>query len=212
MLAHPSNWRIQPQGQQHALASVLDEVGLVQSVVVDRTTGRLLDGHLRAELAITAGQPTILVVYVELSEEDEHIILASIDPIAAMATADREKLSKLLASIANDNLNGLLEDVARGNHLALDFAHPGLTDPDEAPEPPEEPVTKLGDLWLLGDHRLLCGDATHPEAPASPSRPRRRFCSRPSRAPWFGGSWGKLVSQEPMAGEPVSRIRRRGST
>jgi len=65
------------------LASVLDEVGLVQSVVVDRTTGRLLDGHLRAELAITAGQPTILVVYVELSEEDEHIILASLDPIAA---------------------------------------------------------------------------------------------------------------------------------
>jgi len=129
-----------------------------------------------------------------------------------MATADREKLSELLAGIANDNLNGLLEDVARGNHLALDFAHPGLTDPDEAPEPPEEPVTKLGDLWLLGDHRLLCGDATHPEAPASPSRPRRRFCSRPSRAPWFGGSWGKLVSQEPMAGEPVSRIRRRGST
>ncbi len=36
----------------------------------------------------------------------------------------------------------------------------GLTDPDEVPEPPEEPVTQYGDLWVLGDHRILCGDST----------------------------------------------------
>ena len=40
---------------------------------------------------------------------------------------------------------------------------PGLTDPDEVPEPPDEPYVKPGDLWLLGDHRLLCGDATNPD-------------------------------------------------
>ena len=163
LLAHPSNWRIHPQVQQQALASVLGEVGIVQSVVVSRTTGRLLDGHLRAELAIAAGQPTIPVVYVELSEEEERIVLASLDPIGAMAAADREKLSELLSGIENDNLSGLLEDIARANHLALDFARMGLTDPDEAPEPPEEPVSKPGDLYLLGNHRLLCGDATSAE-------------------------------------------------
>ncbi len=161
--AHPSNWRSHPRGQQEALASVLGEVGLVQAVVVNRTSGHLIDGHLRAELAIAAGQPTIPVVYVELSEEEEQIILASLDPIGAMATADRDKLSELLAGIEKENLGGLLEEIARANRLALDFARPGLTDPDEAPEPPEEPVTKPGDLYLLGDHRLLCGDATHPE-------------------------------------------------
>ena len=39
----------------------------------------------------------------------------------------------------------------------------GLTDPDEVPEVPEEPTTKPGDLWILGDHRLLCGDSTKAE-------------------------------------------------
>ena len=36
----------------------------------------------------------------------------------------------------------------------------GLTDPDEAPEPPADPVSRTGDVWLLGPHRLLCGDST----------------------------------------------------
>ena len=39
----------------------------------------------------------------------------------------------------------------------------GLTDPDDVPEPPDEPVTKPGDLWILGDHRLLCGDSSNPQ-------------------------------------------------
>ena len=39
----------------------------------------------------------------------------------------------------------------------------GLTDPDEVPEPPDEAITQPGDLWILGDHRLLCGDSSKPE-------------------------------------------------
>jgi len=163
LLANPGNWRIHPQAQQRALASVLTEVGLVQDVIVNRTTGRLIDGHLRAELAIAEGQPEIPVVYVELSEEEERIVLASLDPIAAMASADRDKLSELLAGIENQDLAELLEAVARANCLALDFGSSGLTNPDEVPEPPEESVSKPGDLWLLGPHKLLCGDSTRPE-------------------------------------------------
>ncbi len=44
--------------------------------------------------------------------------------------------------------------------IELDLGSSGLVDPDEVPEPPAEPVSKLGDLWLLGEHRLLCGDVT----------------------------------------------------
>ena len=99
LVPNPENWRRHDAAQQRALASVLGEVGLVQSVVVNRTTGRLVDGHLRVELAVAQGQPSVPVVYVELSEEEERLVLASLDPIAAMATADRDKLQELLASL-----------------------------------------------------------------------------------------------------------------
>ena len=68
LLPNPANWRLHGAGQRCALADVLGEVVLVQSVIVNRTSGHLVYGHLRVELALSQGQPTIPVVYVELSE------------------------------------------------------------------------------------------------------------------------------------------------
>jgi DNA modification methylase len=161
LLPNPANWRLHGAAQRGALADVLGEVGLVQSVIVNRTSGHLIDGHLRVELAIAKGQPAVPVVYVDLSEEEERIILASLDPIGAMADADRDRLSELLGAIENEDLAELLDAVARANRIALDLGNAGLTDPDEVPEPPQEPVSKPGDLWTLGKHRLLCGDSTN---------------------------------------------------
>jgi DNA modification methylase len=163
LLPNPANWRQHGAAQCQALSDVLGEVGLVQSVIVNRTSGHLVDGHLRVELACAQGQPTIPVVYVELSEEEERVILAALDPIAAMATVDRERLSELLAGIENEDLAELVEAIARENRIALDFGGNGLVDPDEVPEVPEERRSKTGDLYLLGDHRLLCGDSTRPD-------------------------------------------------
>ena len=160
LLPNPRNWRGHPQRQQAALEQVIEEVGLVASVTVNKRSGHLVDGHLRVELALRRGEPTIPVTYVDLDEEEERVILASLDPIGALAEADRAKLGELLAGIENPDLAGLLEAVARANRLALDFGSSGLTDPDELPEPPESPVSRPGDLWLLGEHRLLCGDST----------------------------------------------------
>ena len=99
LLANPSNWRIHPAAQQNALSGVLKEIGLVQNVVANRTTGHLVDGHLRVMLAMRENQPTVPVTWVELSEEEEHLILASLDPLAAMATADAGALDALLSSV-----------------------------------------------------------------------------------------------------------------
>lgn len=121
LLPNPANWRQHGAVQRQALTDVLGEVGLVQSVIVNRTSGHLVDGHLRVELAKSQGQPTIPVVYVELSEEEEHVILASLDPIAALASADREKLAELLSGIENEDLADLVEAIARENRIALDL-------------------------------------------------------------------------------------------
>lgn len=102
LLANPRNWRTHPRAQQEALKGALDQVGWVQQVLVNQRTGHLVDGHLRVQLALRHGAPTVPVTYVDLSEEEEGLVLASLDPISAMAGRDDEQLRQLLAEITFD--------------------------------------------------------------------------------------------------------------
>lgn len=72
LLAHPENWRIHPRYQQAVLEGVLDDVGWVQSVIVNRTTGHLIDGHLRVMLAMRREEGSIPVDYVVLGLYQRH--------------------------------------------------------------------------------------------------------------------------------------------
>ena len=156
LLANPRNWRIHPKAQQNALAAVLDQVGWVQDVIVNQRTGHVVDGHARIALAISREEPLIPVVYVDLDEDEERLILASLDPLSAMATTDADAMRELLAEITVDDaaLLAMFEQVAPRPAKA------GLTDPDAVPEIPEQPYVQRGEVYLLGEHRLLCGDST----------------------------------------------------
>ena len=103
LLANPSNWRIHPKAQQDALGGVLEQVGIVDTVLVNQRTNFVVDGHLRVAMAISAGQPTIPVTYVDLSEEEEALVLATLDPLGAMAVADKEQLDALLQQVQTDS-------------------------------------------------------------------------------------------------------------
>lgn len=103
LLAHPMNHRIHSKAQQEALGTVLSNVGLVQSVIVNQRTGFVVDGHLRISLAMRSGQKTIPVTYVDLSDDEERIILASLDAIGAMAVQDEAKLSELIQSVETED-------------------------------------------------------------------------------------------------------------
>lgn len=113
-IAHPGNWRIHPRSQQTGLGSVLDTVGFVQDVIVnlrtseewgaDRNVETLLDGHLRVTLALRKGEDTLVPVkYVDLTPEEERIVLTTFDPLGAMAVTDKDKLSELLALARKDS-------------------------------------------------------------------------------------------------------------
>ena len=162
LLANPRNWRVHPKAQEAALAAVLDEVGWVQNVIVNQRTGNVVDGHLRVSLAISRGEATVPVVYVDLDENEEGLVLATIDPLSAMAGTDKDLLAQLLGDVVttNEELQAMLDATATGAGLSMKTE--GLTDPDEVPE--SVPTrSKRGDLWLLGEHRVLCGDATSAE-------------------------------------------------
>lgn len=116
IMANPRNWRIHPSDQQLALAGSLGAVGWVRSVTVNRRTGFLVDGHARVLLAMRHGEASIPVEYVDISDEEEALVLATLDPLAAMAGADAQMFAGLMASIETNDaaLSGLLDAIGQG--------------------------------------------------------------------------------------------------
>lgn len=100
---HPLQWRTHSDKQASALAGALEEVGWVQDVIVNRTTNRLLDGHLRVWLARKEGEKEVPCKFVELSEEEENLILATLDPIGAMAGTNATKQQGLLTMVSAED-------------------------------------------------------------------------------------------------------------
>ena len=157
---NPKNWRKHPEAQQNALRGVLAEIGFASAVLARETPEgglRLIDGHLRTE---TMGNALVPVLVLDLDDAEEAKLLATFDPLGAMAETDSAALDALLREVetSNEDLANMLEELAEEAGI-LEGAEPEVTE-DEVPEPPANPITKPGDLWLLGDHRLLCGDST----------------------------------------------------
>lgn len=138
LLANVDNWRVHPKAQQDALSAAIEHVGLVAPVIVnkrssalwggDRGIETMVDGHLRAQMALRKGDATELpVIFVDLDPDEERIVLASLDSITAMAVPDAEKLSELIQSVETEDASivKLLATVAAGESMPpLDEAMP----------------------------------------------------------------------------------------
>lgn len=111
--ANPHNWRLHPASQQAALGEIFDRVGVVQGVIYNERTGRLVDGHLRLEMAQNAGHDEIPVTVVDLSEDEEKLVLATLDPIGTMAQVNEKVLREVAAASMPDegSLAALVDSV-----------------------------------------------------------------------------------------------------
>lgn len=95
---HPDNWRLHNDAQRTALAAMLDDVGFATAAVAfENAAGvlQLIDGHLRTDLAEDAEIPVLIL---DVDENEARALLVSLDPLAAMADANAEKLAELLAA------------------------------------------------------------------------------------------------------------------
>jgi len=172
-VANPANWRVHPQNQRDAMRGALNEVGWVQRVIVNRRTGYLIDGHERVWQALQNGDAPVPYVEVDLSEAEEAYVLATLDPIGAMAAADKEQLDALLREVQTGEagVQAMLAELAEQVGLYPEA-------PKEAPEPQVDRAEELrgkwqterGQVWempsktLAGKcHRLMCGDSTSAE-------------------------------------------------
>lgn len=120
LAANPRNWRTHPRSQTDALSGVLREVGVVQNVIVNERTGYVVDGHARISLALRDGQPSVPVTYVDLSEDEEALILATLDPLSAMAGADSAQLDVLLRDVSSGDaaVQQMLSALAQDNGIS----------------------------------------------------------------------------------------------
>lgn len=162
---HPRNWRKHPENQLKALRGLLGEVGFAGAELareLEDGTLQLIDGHARASMV---GDQEIPVLVLDVDESEADKILATFDPIGAMAETNKENLDAILRGIqtSDEEVAKLLSDLAQDAGLYLGDDADLLTDPDDVPDAPEDPITKMGDLWLMGEHRLLCGDSTKAE-------------------------------------------------
>jgi DNA modification methylase len=171
-----SNWRTHPNAQREALRGILEAIGIAGALLAyhsERQGGRLtlIDGHLRRSEA--PGEWPVLVL--DLTDEEADLLLATLDPIAGLAAADREKLAALLDRTATASQNAAVQQL-----LAQIAKQAGISDRQQGADPgdqtdrAEELLAKWqvvrGQVWVIESaslpgryHRLLCGDSTNVE-------------------------------------------------
>jgi DNA modification methylase len=144
-----------------AVARSIREFGFRQPIVVD-TEGVIVVGHTRWKAAAKLGLERVPVhVARELTPEQAKAYRIADNKTGDLATWDLELLPGELAELKllDVDLNSLgFSDDELGKLFGGNVTE-GLCDPDEVPEPPDEALTQPGDIWVLGDHRLLCGDS-----------------------------------------------------
>jgi DNA modification methylase len=163
LIAYERNPRTHSPAQVDLIAKLITEFGFTNPVLVDGKRG-IIAGHGRVLAARKLGMaevPTLELSHLNAAQRRAYVIADN--KSAERAGWDDELLSLELGELRDVGFDLGLTGFDGSELDALFGGTDGLTDPDDVPEAPAVPVTVLGDVWLLGKHRLLCGDSTSPQ-------------------------------------------------
>lgn len=163
----PANARSHPQANLDAISASLKRFGQAEPLVVQKRTGRVVGGNGRLVAMKALGWTEADVVELDIDDLQATALGIALNKTAESAEWDLPALTALLQQLQAEDalvgvgfedtdIDGLLRQMEK-ELAACELADPG------AQEPPANPVTSLGELWILGQHRLLCGDSTKPE-------------------------------------------------
>jgi len=164
LIPYAKNTRTHPDQQVAQIAASIREFGFTNPVLIDDKNG-IIAGHGRVLGARKLGMgkvPTIRISYMTEAQRRAYVIADN--KLALNAGWDTELLSLELGELGelgfDLELTGFSEDELADLKIGAGEEGGGLTDDDEAPEPHEKAITVPGDIWVMGKHRLLCGDST----------------------------------------------------
>lgn len=133
LVPNPKNWRTHPEAQADALRGVLADVGIAQACVcreLEDKTLMIIDGHLRAE---TMPDTKVPVIVLDVTEEEADRLLATMDPLAALAGCNADQLESLLTDIGgveNEAVGSMLERLAVQSGISMTDWEGGVSDTD----------------------------------------------------------------------------------
>lgn len=166
LIPYARNSRTHSDEQVSQIAGSIREFGFTNPVLID-ADGTIIAGHGRVMAARKLGLETVPCIRLgHLTSSQVRAYVIADNKLALNAGWDDQMLRSELESLQEDgfsmDLTGFSDDELA--ELLEPEVVEGETDPDQTPEVPVEPITKLGDVWILGNHRLMCGDSTSIES------------------------------------------------
>ena len=167
LIPYARNARTHSDAQVAQIAASVTEWGWTSPILVDEA-GSIIAGHGRVMAARKLGLTDVpVMVATGWSEAQKKAYVLADNQLALNAGWDIDLLKVEVGDLDAEGFN--LDLIGFDDKLLADLlADPtdGLTDPDEVPEPPADPVTVLGDVWVMGNHRIICGSSTEADTVA----------------------------------------------
>jgi DNA modification methylase len=156
-----NNSRTHSTEQVKQISNSIKEFGFTNPLLIDKNK-EIIAGHGRLMAAKQLGLDKVPCIELSnLSEKQKKAYVIADNQLALNAGWNESILSMEIGDLSDNDFDISLlgfNDLDLNKYLLKEFE--GLTDEDETPEPPEEPITKLGNIWKLGKHKLICGDST----------------------------------------------------